>query len=70
MTDNEGLSVREAVDWCSGGLTVREITRLLRLDGSYQGARDEHVGWAPGRAGRRPVLGCLLGRSPARRTCL
>jgi hypothetical protein len=36
MTDNEGLSVREAVDWCSGGLTVREITRLLRLDGSYQ----------------------------------
>ena len=44
MTDNEGLSVREAVDWCSGGLTVREITRLLRLDGSYQGARDEHVG--------------------------
>jgi hypothetical protein len=44
MTDDEGLSLREAVDWCGGGLTVREITRLLRLDGSYQGARDEHVG--------------------------
>ena len=43
MTDGEGLSVREAVDWCGGGLTVREITRLLRLDGSHQGARDEHV---------------------------
>src|SRR5687767_11332781 len=43
MTDDEGLSVREAVDWCDGGFTVREITRLLRLDGSYQGARDEHV---------------------------
>jgi hypothetical protein len=44
MTDGEGLSVREAVDWCGGGLTVQEITRLLRLDGSHQGARDEHVG--------------------------
>jgi hypothetical protein len=44
MTDGEGLSVREAVDWCGGGLTVREITRLLRLDGSHQGARNEHFG--------------------------
>jgi hypothetical protein len=43
MTDDEGLSLREASDWCGGGLTVREITRLLRLD-SYQGARDEYVG--------------------------
>src|SRR5215213_8101660 len=33
MTNGEGLSVREAVDWCGGGLTVREITRLLRPDG-------------------------------------
>ena len=32
MTDDEGLSVREAVDWCGSGVTVREITRLLRLD--------------------------------------
>ena len=24
MTDDEGLSVREAVDWCGGGVTVRE----------------------------------------------
>ena len=32
MTDNEGLSVREAVEWCgSGALTVREVTRLRRL---------------------------------------
>jgi hypothetical protein len=28
MTDEEGLSLREAVEWC--GVTVREITRLLR----------------------------------------
>jgi hypothetical protein len=32
MTNKEGLSVREAVDRCgSGGLTVREVTRLRRL---------------------------------------
>jgi hypothetical protein len=32
MTDKESLSVREAIDWCgSGGLTVREVTRLRRL---------------------------------------
>jgi hypothetical protein len=27
-TDVEALSVREAVDWCGRGVTVREITRL------------------------------------------
>ena len=32
MTDHEGLSLREAVDWCGSGVTVREIIRLLRLD--------------------------------------
>src|SRR5215211_8033713 len=44
MTDNEGLSVREAVDWCGSGVTVREITRLLRLDGGHQGSPDERGG--------------------------
>ena len=38
MTDNEGLSVREAFDWCGSGVTVHEITRLLRLDRSHQGS--------------------------------
>ena len=28
MTDDEGLSVREAVAWCGSGLTVREVTQL------------------------------------------
>ena len=37
MTDDEGLSLREAVDWCGSGITAREITRLLRLDGGHQG---------------------------------
>jgi hypothetical protein len=28
MTDDEGLSLREAVEWCgSGALTVRKVTR-------------------------------------------
>jgi hypothetical protein len=44
MTDNEGLSVREALDWCGSGVTVREITRLLRLDHAHQGSRDGRVG--------------------------
>jgi hypothetical protein len=31
MTDDVGLSVREAGDWCGSGVTVRDVTRLLRL---------------------------------------
>jgi hypothetical protein len=44
MTHEEGLSVREALDWCGSGVTVREITRLLRLDDAHQGSRDGRVG--------------------------
>jgi hypothetical protein len=32
MTEDDGLSVRAAVEWCgSGDLTVREVTRLRQL---------------------------------------
>jgi hypothetical protein len=44
MTDDEGLSVREAADRCGSRVTVREITRLLRLDGGHQGHRDGRLG--------------------------
>jgi hypothetical protein len=44
MTDDEALSLREVVDWCGSGVTVREITRLLRLNGDYQGGREGRVG--------------------------
>jgi hypothetical protein len=44
MTEDEGLSLREAVGWCGGTFTVREITRLLRLDGGQQGSGDGRVG--------------------------
>jgi hypothetical protein len=44
MTEDEGLSLRETVDWCGSGVTVREITRLLRLDGAHQGGQNGLVG--------------------------
>jgi hypothetical protein len=44
MTEEEGLSLREAVDWCGSGLTVRETSRLLRLDGGHSGGPDGGVG--------------------------
>src|SRR5215207_4858249 len=44
MTDDEGLSLREAVDWCGSGITVREITRLLRQDGGPSARRNGRVG--------------------------
>ena len=31
MIHDEGLSAREAADWCGSGVTVREVTRLRRL---------------------------------------
>ena len=31
MSVDEGLSVREAVEWCGAGITVREVSRLRRL---------------------------------------
>jgi hypothetical protein len=43
MTEDEGLSLREVVDWCGSGVTVREITRLLRLDGGHQGGQNGRV---------------------------
>src|SRR5215212_6755693 len=31
MTEDEGLSVREAVERCGSGVTVREVNRLRRV---------------------------------------
>jgi hypothetical protein len=44
MTDDQGLSLRAAVDWCGSGLTVLEVTRLLRLDGGHQAGQNGRVG--------------------------
>jgi hypothetical protein len=37
MTDDEGLSVRDAADWCGSGVTVREVNRLRRISHDPQG---------------------------------
>ena len=31
MTSGEGLTLREAVEWCGAGLTIREASRLRRM---------------------------------------
>ena len=38
LTEVEGLSVAEAVEWCGEMITVREATRLRRLSDSEGGA--------------------------------
>ena len=40
MTDEEGLSLREAADWCGSAVTVREMTRLHRLAHEMPGGGD------------------------------
>jgi hypothetical protein len=44
LTEDEGLSLRAAAEWCGSGVTVREIARLLRLDGGHPSSRDGRVG--------------------------
>ena len=39
MSEDEGLSVRETVDWCGTGITVREVARLRRLARDPQDGR-------------------------------
>ena len=40
MIEDEGRSVREAVEWCGDEITTREATRLRRLSGYVEvGAR-------------------------------
>jgi hypothetical protein len=36
MTEDAGLSVREAVEWCGDEITTREVTRLRRLAGDSE----------------------------------
>ena len=50
MTDEEGLSLREAAEWCGSGLTVREITRLTarRLPSGWS-RRTRRMSGRPGR---------------------
>ena len=48
MTDVEGLSLRDAAEWCGREFTVREVTRLRRLavehDGVANDTTEDHDG--------------------------
>ena len=54
MTEDEGLSVREAVQWCGDEVTTREATRLRHLarpaegDDEGQAAESDDKSAAPG----------------------
>jgi hypothetical protein len=37
MTEDEGLSVREAVEWCGSVVTLRDVTRLCRVADQHSG---------------------------------
>ena len=41
LTEVEGLSLGEAVEWCGDTVTVREATRLRRLAGEGQPDKDQ-----------------------------
>jgi hypothetical protein len=40
MTTEEGLSLREAVEWCGSSVTAREVTRLRQLAHDPPGGND------------------------------
>jgi hypothetical protein len=51
FTDVEGLTLREAVAWCDGALTVREATRVRRLVDQPAPNGELSLGSAPGEGG-------------------
>ena len=50
MTEDEGLSLREAVEWCGSGVSMREVTRLRRL-------ADQHSDGGTGNVAARQCSG-------------
>jgi hypothetical protein len=56
MTKAEGLSMRQAVQWCGDEITTREATRLRRL------AEDDQVG-APKVDDKKNSVGMACGRA-------
>lgn len=45
MTEDEGLTLREALDWCGDQVPMREATRLRQID--QDGQADDTAGGAP-----------------------
>ena len=54
MNDDEGLSVREAVEWCGSGVTVQEVTRMRRMVEGGWTAVEQLVGERVWLAAARP----------------
>jgi hypothetical protein len=64
MTEDEGLSVREAVEWCGDEITTREAMRLRRL--AEDGEVGEHkVSDKTAAAGSAEGLALGAARAPA-----
>src|ERR1035437_2732654 len=60
MTDDEGLSVHDAVEWCGDKITSREALRLRRIadgDGSKADNKNSMLGTAEGPT-HRPAKAC------------
>jgi hypothetical protein len=56
MTDQEGLTLREAVAWCGGELTPREAARLRRLGTTrHDGGTGDTEGVGEGDGDPEPV---------------
>lgn len=44
MTDDEGLTLREALEWCGSGLTRTEAARLRKIGADAGGAEASQAG--------------------------
>ena len=65
MTEDEGLSVREAVQWCGDEITTREATRLRRLVKDNRADRFEVFDKnATSGAAEEPARGSVLKDAP------
>lgn len=64
LTDEEGLSLPEAVEWCGEQVNVREATRLRKLAVDASAARTGTGGADPAPQVRRPPAPRLGGHAP------
>ena len=67
MTEDEGLSVREAVQWCGDEVTTREATRLRRLVDADGGEGDSTPGTEEGLGGEAVLEDAPSARGAAER---
>lgn len=63
LTDVEGLSLREAVEWCDGQISVREATRLRRRADQGADQDGDRPGAGPGSSSSVVVGGDRRGRA-------